>query len=85
MQERDRIRDEAEALQLIRATEGLRVIMSEIKLRIKSGTKSVDIGDSVWAQKVAHRDGKVDGLSDLLTWIEGRLLYVPDSNSPPEA
>ena len=85
MQERDRITSQAEALQMISATEGLRVIMSELKLRIESSGRSVDIGDPVWAQKVAHRDGKVEGLREMLKWMEGRLTYVPDSDSPPEA
>jgi len=85
MSERDRISSEAEAIQLLRQTEGLKVIMSELKLRIDACNRSVDIGDPVWAQRVAHRDGKMDGLREMLKWIEGRLAFVPDSNSPPEA
>ena len=85
MQEHDRISSEAEALQMIRTTNGLRVIMSEIKLRIESSNRSVSIGDPVWAQKVAYRDGKTEGLREMLTWLEGRLAFIPDSDSPPEA
>ena len=85
MSEYDRIRAEAEAIQLLKPTEGLKVIMSEIQLRIDSCGRSVDIGDPVWAQKVAHRDGKSDGLRELLTWMKGRLTYISDSDSPPEA
>jgi hypothetical protein len=85
MSEYDRIRAEAEAIQLLRPTEGLKVIMSELQLRIDSCDRSVDIGDPVWAQRVAHRDGKADGLREMLTWIKGRLLYISDSDSPPEA
>lgn len=81
----DRIRIEAEAIQSIRTTEGLSVIMSEIERRINSLYQSVNSDDPNWTIKMAQRDGKISALREIRTWVDGRLTKKPKSVPPTEA
>ena len=79
--------DEAEALQMIMRTPGMRVILSQLEARA-AGIRPVDINDPQWAQKAAHREGEIKSLREFKTWLEGRLTAQtrdPVFTSPTEA
>ena len=81
MADSERLRAEAEAIQLIRTTPGLKVILSMLETPIGADEPKLD--DPNWAIKTAYREGHRNAHSQLKARIEQRLRYAP--SSPTEA
>ena len=86
MHQYDKITADAQAIQLIGTSEGLKVIIGELDARMKAN-QPPDIRDPQWAQLAAYREGEIGSLRKFRDWIIGCAHRKAEdlAEPPPEA